>query len=141
MVPHILRIAVVDAQGGGLGKVIVEKIKDRFPDAIVTALGSNVLATSAMRKAGADQSATGENAIVYNVGKADIIIGGIGIIAANGMLGEITPKMAEAVSSAPGLKILIPMGKCSIYIPGSEAFSINELMDKVLERIASHFPQ
>lgn len=136
-----LKIAVVDAQGGGLGKVIVEKLKDRFPDAAIIALGTNVMATSAMRKAGAEQSATGENAIVYNVGKVDIIIGGIGIIAANGMMGEITPKMAEAVSSACALKVLIPIGKCSIYVPGCEAYSINELMDRALERIATFFPQ
>ncbi len=136
-----MKIAVVDAQGGGLGKVIVEKLKDRFPDATIIALGTNVMATSAMRKAGAGQSATGENAVVYNVGKADIIVGGIGIIAANGMMGEITPKMAEAVSSADALKVLIPIGKCNIYIPGCEAYSINELMDKALERIASLFPQ
>lgn len=136
-----MKIAVVDAQGGGLGKVIVEKLKDRFPDAAIIALGTNVMATSAMRKAGAEQSATGENAIVYNVGKVDIIIGGIGIIAANGMMGEITPKMAEAVSSACALKVLIPIGKCSIYVPGCEAYSINELMDRALERIATFFPQ
>ncbi len=136
-----MRIAVVDAQGGGLGKVIVEKIKDRFPNASVIALGTNVLATSAMRKAGAEQSATGENAVVYNVGKVDIITGGIGIIAANGMMGEITPKMAEAVSSAAALKVLIPMGKCSIYVPGCESYSINELIDRAMDRIASHFSQ
>lgn len=133
-----MKIAVVDAQGGGLGKVIVEKLKDRFPDAEIIALGTNVIATGAMRKAGADQAATGENAVIYNVGKADIIIGGIGIIAANGMMGEITPKMAEAVSSADALKVLIPFGKCSIYVPGSETCSVNELMDKALERIALH---
>lgn len=136
-----MKIAVMDAQGGGLGKVIVEKLKNRFPDAAIIALGTNVMATSAMRKAGAEQSATGENAIVYNVGKVDIIIGGIGIIAANGMMGEITPKMAEAVSSACALKVLIPIGKCNIYVPGCEAYSINELMDRALERIATFFPQ
>ncbi len=136
-----MKIAVVDAQGGGLGKVIVEKLKARFPNAEIIALGTNVMATGAMRKAGADQSATGENAVIYNVGKADIIIGGIGIIAANGMMGEITPKMAEAVSSADALKVLIPIGKCSIYIPGSEACSVNELMDKALDRIALYFGQ
>lgn len=135
-----MKIAVVDAQGGGLGKVIVEKLKERFPDAIIIALGTNVLATGAMRKAGADQSATGENAIVYNVNKADVIIGGIGIMAANGMMGEITPKMAEAVAAANAVKVLIPMGKCNIYIPGCEAYSIHDLMNRALEHIASLFP-
>jgi hypothetical protein len=133
----MVKIAVVDAQGGGLGKTIIEKLKVRFPEVQITALGTNVLATNAMRKAGADQSATGENAIIYNVGKADIVIGGIGIISANGMLGEITPKMAEAVSSSCALKVLIPIGKCCIIIPGSEVYSINELIDRALDRIAS----
>ncbi|MBP7175947.1 MAG: DUF3842 family protein [Thermoclostridium sp.] len=135
-----MKIAVVDAQGGGLGKVIVEKLKERFPDAAIIGLGTNVMATSAMRKAGAEQSATGENAVIYNVGKVDIVIGGIGIIAANGMMGEITAGMAEAVSSANALKVLIPMGKCSIYVPGCEAYSINELLDKAMERIAVLYP-
>lgn len=134
-----MRIAVVDAQGGGLGKVIVEKLKHKYPQAVITALGTNVLATNAMRKAGADQSATGENAIVYNINKVDIILGGIGIIAANGMMGEITPKMAEAVSSSSALKILIPMGKCSIAVPGSEAYTVNELLDKAMDLIAAHY--
>lgn len=129
----------MDAQGGGLGKILVEKLKARFPDAEIVALGTNVAATGAMRKAGADQSATGENAVVFNVNRADIIIGGIGIIAANGMMGEITPKMAEAVSSSDALKVLIPIGKCSIYVPGSDACSVNDLIEKALERIALHF--
>jgi hypothetical protein len=130
-----VRIAVIDAQGGGLGKTIVEKLKVKIPNAEIIALGTNVLATNSMRKAGADMSATGENAIVYNVNKVDMVIGGIGIIAANSMLGEITPKMAEAVSSSPALKILIPIGKCNIFIPGTGNYSINELIDQALERI------
>lgn len=96
-----MKIAVIDAQGGGLGKVIVERIKQRIPQAEVMGLGTNVIATSAMLKAGADRAATGENAIVFNIREADVITGGIGIIAANGMMGEITPRVAEAVS-CPG---------------------------------------
>jgi hypothetical protein len=134
-----VKIAVVDAQGGGLGRVIVEKLKEKLPEADIIALGTNVLATNAMRKAGANQSATGENAIVYNIGKVDVIMGGIGIIAANSMLGEITPKMAEAVSSSSALKVLIPIGKCSIFIPGSDAYTLNELIDKATERVVSYF--
>ena len=133
-----MKIIVIDAQGGGLGKVIVEKLKDIVNDAEIIALGTNVVATGAMKKAGALQAATGENAIVYNVQKADIILGGIGIIAANSMLGEITPKMAEAVSSSNALKILIPIGKCHILIPGSQSFTINELIDQAIECIAEH---
>lgn len=137
----MVKIAVVDAQGGGLGRVIVEMLKERFPNAQIIALGTNVLATSAMRKAGADQSATGENAIVYNAGKADIITGGIGIIAANGMMGEITPRIAEAVSSSSAMKILIPIGKCNIFVPGTEAYSVNELIEKALDKIAAYYQE
>lgn len=130
-----MKIAVVDAQGGGLGKVLVEKIKERLPKAVIIALGTNVMATGAMRKAGAINAATGENAVVFNVQRVDVIIGGIGIIAANGMMGEITPKMAEAVSSSEAIKVLIPMGKCNIVVPGTEPYTVSELIDKALERI------
>jgi len=127
-----MRIAVIDAQGGGLGKVIVERIKHRIPQAEVIGLGTNVIATNAMLKAGADRAATGENAIVFNIRSVDIIIGGIGIIAANGMMGEITPRIAEAVSSSEAVKILIPIGKCNIIVPGSDDYTTNELIDKAI---------
>lgn len=130
-----MKIAVVDAQGGGLGKVLVERIKQRLPKAEVIGLGTNVIATNAMLKAGADQAATGENAIVFNIKTVDAIVGGIGIIAANGMMGEITPKVAEAVSSSQALKVLIPLGKCNIVIPGSDNYTINELIDKAIWHI------
>jgi len=133
-----MRIVVIDAQGGGLGKVIVEKLKEKVNNAEIIALGTNAAATGAMKKAGATQAATGENAIVYNAHRADIIIGGIGIIAANSMLGEITPKMAEAVSSSDALKILIPIGKCHILIPGSQSYTINELIDKAIGLASEH---
>jgi len=130
-----MRIAVIDAQGGGLGKVIVERIKQRLPQAEVIGLGTNVIATNAMLKAGADRAATGENAIVFNIRSVDIVTGGIGIIAANGMMGEITPKIAEAVSSADAVKVLIPIGKCNIIIPGSDDYTTNELIDKAIWHI------
>jgi len=133
-----MKIIVIDAQGGGLGKIIVDKLKDIVHNAEIIALGTNVVATSAMKKAGALQAATGENAIVFNVQKADIIIGGIGIIAANSMLGEITPKIAEAVSSSDALKILIPIGKCHILIPGSQSLTINELIDQAIDCAAEY---
>ncbi len=88
-----------------------------------------------MRKAGADQYATGENAIIFNVKRADVITGGIGIISANSMMGEITPKIAETVSSSSAMKVLIPVGKCNIYIPGSEKYSIQELIDIAVKNI------
>lgn len=133
-----MRVAVIDAQGGGLGKAVVEKLIEKVTGIEIIALGTNVLATGAMKKAGAIQAATGENAIVYNMQKVDIVIGGIGIIAANSMLGEITPKMAEAISSSDALKILIPIGKCRIIIPGSQNNTVNELIEKAVECVADY---
>lgn len=103
-------------------------------------LGTNVIATSAMLKAGADRAATGENAIVFNIREADVITGGIGIIAANGMMGEITPRVAEAVSSSRAVKVLVPMGKCNIIVPGTEDYTTNELIDKAIWHITQCVP-
>lgn len=130
-----MKIAVIDAQGGGLGKVLVEKIRQRIPEAEIIGLGTNVIATSAMLKAGANHAATGENAIIFNIRNVDVIVGGIGIIAANGMMGEITPRIAEAVSSSQAMKVLIPIGKCHIVVPGAENYTINELIDKAIWHI------
>ena len=133
-----MKIAVVDAQGGGLGKVLVEKMRQKLPSAEIFALGTNVVATTSMKKAGADHAATGENAIIFNIQRVDFILGGIGIIAANGMMGEITPRIAEAVSSSSAIKILIPIGKCYIIVPGTDNYSINELMDKAIEYVVTY---
>ena len=113
----MLKIAVIDAQGGGFGKAIVEGLSVLGDKVDILALGTNVYATMAMRKAGAHRYATGENAICFNADKVDIIIGGIGILASNSMLGEITPAIAHAVSSSHAKKIVIPFGKCNITVP------------------------
>jgi len=115
---RIMNILVIDGMGGGIGKSIIEHIKSGPNDAEITAVGTNSTATSAMLKAGADNSATGENAVVYNCAKADCIIGVIGIVIANSMHGEISAKMAEAVSSSSARKILIPVDKCSVTVLG-----------------------
>jgi acyl-coenzyme A synthetase/AMP-(fatty) acid ligase len=104
--------------GGGIGKAIIENIKKEIPDVEITAVGTNSIATSAMLKAGADYGATGENAVVFNSAKADFIIGVTGIVFANAMHGEISPKMAEAVSSSPAHKILLPVDKCNVTVLG-----------------------
>jgi len=114
-----MRIAVIDGQGGGLGKAIIERLKNIGEDGIkIIALGTNSIATANMIKTGAKDGATGENPIVYNAPRVDIIMGPIGIIVANSMLGELTPKMAEAITESSAEKILIPFNKCSVYVTG-----------------------
>ncbi len=122
-------ITVVDGQGGGIGKAIVLKLKSELPNIHIRALGTNSAATNAMLKAGAADGATGENAIVCNVRKADIIIGVLAILMPNSLLGELTPKMAEAIGSSDAQKILIPVDRCNIHIPFAENYSIQQLVD------------
>ena len=111
-----LQILVIDGQGGGMGSAIVKTIKQNFPAAEITAVGTNSAATSAMLRAGADQAATGENSVVVCSRSAEIIIGPVGIVIADSLLGEITPKMAAAVGSRDCLKILLPVNHCNNII-------------------------
>lgn len=130
------KVVVVDAQGGGLGAAVVKKLCEKYEGRIeILALGTNVAATSAMKKSGAKLCATGENAITFNVKTADIIIGGIGIIAASGMLGEITPAMACAIAQSNATKILIPISRCSIVIAGTQELDAKSLIDSAVSRI------
>lgn len=125
-----MRIAVIDGQGGGIGKAIVEKIRNELgTDIYILALGTNALATSLMLKTGASEGASGENAIAVNVPEMDIILGSIGIIAANAMLGEVTAKMAASIASCPAKKVLIPLNRCNIQVAGV----INEPLPHYIE--------
>ena len=131
-----MKIAVIDGQGGGVGKSLVAGLKEQYGSAIeIIALGTNALATSSMMKAGADAGATGENAIVFNAGKVDLITGPIGIILANSMLGEMTPAMARAVGESSSEKILIPIQKCHITIAGNESMPMQMFISDVIKRI------
>ncbi len=134
-----MRIAVIDGQGGGMGKVIIEKIRKEFKEQIdILALGTNALATSAMLKAGANEGATGENAIVHNCKDIDYIIGSLSIIMANSMLGELTPKMAEVIATSKARKILIPLYRGNIDIIGLKTEPLPHLVDSVLLEIKKH---
>ncbi len=114
-----MKVAVIDGQGGGIGKLIVEKLRVAYGNDIsILALGTNALAASLMLKAGANEGASGENAIVYNASRVDIIVGSIGIVCANSMLGELTPAMAQAIGESNAAKILIPLNRCNILIAG-----------------------
>ena len=137
----MLKIAVIDAQGGGFGKAIVEGLSVLGDKVDILALGTNVYATMAMRKAGAHRYATGEHAICFNADKVDIIIGGIGSLASNSMLGEITPAIAHAVSSSQAKKIVIPFGKCNITVPGISQYTLKELVDMAVETVVRHMEE
>ena len=131
-----MRIAVIDGQGGGMGKAIVEKLRAAFGEgAEIVALGTNAVAASLMMKAGADEGASGENALVVNAPKADFIIGSVAIVAAHSMLGEITPKMAEAVSGSPAKKILIPLNRCGLYIAGTKQEPVSSFIEDAVAMI------
>ena len=130
-----MNILIVDGQGGGVGKSLVSQIKKSFPDIKLNAVGTNVMATDAMRKAGADNCATGENAVIVNARKADIIIGPIGIVIADSLNGEISPAMALAISQSDAQRVLIPLNKCDNTIVGLADSNLNKLVDETIQII------
>jgi hypothetical protein len=133
----LLRILVIDGQGGGLGRSVIEQLRQIKPGREIIAAGTNSAATAAMLKAGADAAATGESAVIYNSERADIIIGAIGICIANSMRGEISPAVAAAVSGSEAVKILIPapMSRCNINIMGIAEKPMAQYIAEAVERI------
>ena len=132
-----MKIVVVDGQGGRLGRLLVEGVKARLPQAQVYALGTNTVATAAMLKAGADFGATGENPVVRNVADADGVLGPVGIVIANAILGEVTPAMAEAVGSCRAKKFLIPMNSCGVVVAGVEELPMSAYVSLAAEALAA----
>ena len=128
-----MRIVVIDGQGGRMGSAIVEGIRQSGLACDVTAVGTNVLATSTMLKAGAASGATGENPVLVACRTADIIAGPIGILAADSLMGEITPAMAVAVGQSQAKKLLLPVNQCNNLVAGVPAMSLNTLMDEAVE--------
>lgn len=130
-----MNILIIDAQGGGIGKQLVSAVKKNMPEVSVTAVGTNSAATSAMIKAGADNAATGENAVIVNSKKADVIIGPVGIVIADALLGEITPLMAAAVAQSPARRILIPINHCDNIVVGVDDLSVGKLLQDVIREL------
>lgn len=130
------KIAVIDGQGGGIGSLIVKMLREEFRDSIeMIALGTNSTATTAMMKSRANKGATGENAIIWNAERVDVITGTLSIILPNGMLGELTPEMAKAITSSPAKKILIPMNQEGIEIIGIVKEPLPHMVEKLIEYI------
>lgn len=130
-----MKLLVIDGQGGKMGKAIIEQLKAAFPEQKIIAVGTNSIATSTMLKAGADMGATGENPVIYNSKDADIIVGPIGIIITNSLLGEVTPRMASAVSSSGAVKFLIPSNKCNSHVVGTQDLSLTEYVSLAVDKV------
>ncbi len=113
-----MNILIVDGQGGGIGRQLVEALLQRAPGANITAIGTNAFATSAMLKAGACRAATGENAVVVACRTAEVIAGPVGIVIADALIGEVTPVMAAAIAQSRARKVLIPVNQCDNYVVG-----------------------
>jgi len=127
-------IMVIDGQGGGIGKALVEKLKTIIgTDHELLAVGTNAMATMGMMKGGAKNIATGENAVIYNANRADIIIGAIGIVSANSMLGELSPSMSEAIGESKALKVLIPLNRCGLRVAGVNVDSLPAMIDDAVK--------
>ena len=129
------KIIVIDGQGGNIGKQLVKRIREELPDAYIRAVGTNSIATGNMIKAGADEAATGENAVIVVAIDADIITGPVGIVVADALLGEVSSAMAKAVSDSKAIKVLIPVNKCDILIAGVKDKSISELIEAAIRQI------
>ena len=132
-----MNILVIDAQGGGMGRMLVEGLKRVLPDQPVTAVGTNALATSAMLKGGADQAATGENAIRVCAAKADIILAPIGMVLADAMLGEVTAEMAVAIGRSPAHKVLLPVSRCQTSVVGVAKMTMLEAVERAVTEVVS----
>ena len=131
-----MTILVLDGQGGRLGSQLVKEICARFPGQDLLVVGTNSMATERMLKAGAPRAATGENAVVVACRKADVILGPVGIVIADALLGEVTPAMAKAVGQSDAVRILLPSDKCSTMVAGVGSQSMSALIDDAMNKLA-----
>ena len=136
-----MNILVIDGQGGRIGRQLVKEISERFEGVDLTAVGTNSIATGSMLKGGAQNAATGENAVIVAARRADVIIGPIGIVIADALLGEVTAEMAAAVGRSKATRILIPINKCDSVVAGVGERSTAELIDDALYKLAEIISQ
>ena len=129
------KIVVIDGQGGRLGKMLIEEVRARLPQAELLAIGTNAVAASGMQRAGAVPAATGENPVVVACRDADVVVGPLGIIAADSLLGEVTPAMAVAVGQCPAPKILLPINRCNHFVIGLQPLAIGEQIFLAVQRM------
>ena len=130
-----MNITIIDGQGGQLGSQLVKEILTQFQNINITAIGTNSVATAAMIKAGAKNAATGENPVIVACRDADVIVGPIGIVIADALYGEVTPKMAAAVGQSRALRVLIPVNKCDSVVAGVCDTPLGTLINEAVERI------
>lgn len=130
-----MTVLVIDAKGGGIGKQLIAAVKQKLPGVSVVAVGTNSMATAAMLRAGADDAATGENAVVVGCRTADIVVGPIGIAIADSMLGEVTPGMSLAVAQSKAAKVLIPVSHCGNVVVGVSNYNTTQLIQEAVEAV------
>jgi hypothetical protein len=125
---------VVDGQGGGIGVLLIRKLRETFGNQVdIIALGTNAIATANMLKAGANRGASGENAICHTVPAMDFILGTVAVTWANAMMGEVTETMAAVITSSPALKILLPLSQERVEIVGIGMEPLPHLVEMVME--------
>lgn len=132
-----MKILIIDGQGGGLGRQLVSAVKEKYPETEILAVGTNSAATNAMLRAGADQAATGENSVAVASERADVIMGPVGIVIADSMLGEITPRMALSVGQSRAKRILIPVNLCDNIVVGVTEISMTKNVQNAVEALGA----
>ena len=132
-----MKVVVIDGQSGRMGQLFLEKAAAAKLPCELLAVGTNAIATAAMLKAGASAGATGENPVIVACRTADVIVGPIGILAADSLMGEITPTMAAAVGQSSAKKLLLPVNQCSNIVVGTQALSLSRIMDEAVELLRS----
>jgi hypothetical protein len=128
------RICVIDGQGGGIGSAIIKKLKSVFGESVeILALGTNAIATAQMLKVKANRGATGENAIVQTVRRADLVVGALSIVLAHAMMGEVTPAIAGAIAASPAPKFLLPLCQENTTVVGSSKDPLPHLVEELVD--------